>query len=440
MAGDGNDLLYGDYRNFYINSGGTSLAAAYNLNDIDFWTMNENAEIANSTTIPHATAFINGQDQEHWFYVTMGAGETLTVDVDYGSGAPFGYNFNSIVEITNGAGTRLAYNDDSIGSGGLGYVDDGQNGNFGSYGTFTYDSYVSFTATTAGTYYVRVADFGNDPIAAGDSAVVHFSLTGQEVDPNFVGGSDTMFGGAGDDVMHGMLGDDWMMGEGDNDLMFGNEGADMMSGGSGADTIYGGTGGDMIVGDDGWDRIYGGDGSDAIHGNAGADRIYGGNGSDLIDGGTGRDLIFGGDGNNIIIGGDDRDALRGGRESDTIQGGRDADDMSSGGGRDVFIYTDYTDSRAFDGGRDVIRDFNQNLDIIDLSAIDSNRFVSGDQELQFLARQPFDADAPDGIGEVRWRGFEEGVLVIVDQNGDGTADMQIYLEGVTWLDQADFIL
>jgi Ca2+-binding RTX toxin-like protein len=108
-------------------------------------------------------------------------------------------------------------------------------------------------------------------------------------------------------------------------LILGNSGGNLLSGLKGADRIEGGDGEDDIHGGAGKDRLFGDGGNDTIAGDAGADRLSGNGGDDVLDGGTGKDVLDG------------------------------------GGGADTFVV-------GPDSGRDRIADFEQGIDLIDLSA------------------------------------------------------------------------
>ena len=133
------------------------------------------------------------------------------------------------------------------------------------------------------------------------------------------------------------------------------------------------------------------------------DRIDGTDNDDFIqttDTGT-RLYTYGGNGDDTIIG------------SDTGQ-----DDLRGGNGEDDFIFEFVSDSFAGAGNRDIIRDFQVGEDDIDLSAIGGLNFS-------------------DDIGLNVSGG---NTVVAIDVNGDGSADMEIFVTGVTNLGENDFIL
>jgi len=106
------------------------------------------------------------------------------------------------------------------------------------------------------------------------------------------------------------------------------------------------------------------DGDDYLQGNAGDDTLYGGGGNDRMVGGVGNDILVGGLGGDYMVGNE---------------------------GADVFKYNDVSDSQhtVVNGVNqlDTIVDFTQGEDKIDLSAIDANPNVDGDQALH-LHRRP----------------------------------------------------
>ena len=155
-----------------------------------------------------------------------------------------------------------------------------------------------------------------------------------------------------------------------------------ISGGGGNDTITGGAGDQTINGNNGNDTIYGGGGVDTINGGNDNDTLYGQAGNDDLNGNNGLDSVYGGSGNDAIVGGNDADTLYGGSGSDTISGaggndiligGYGSDTLSGDGGADTFLYLSVLDTNDF------ITDFLLGTDQIDLSALDANSALGGDQ-------------------------------------------------------------
>jgi serralysin len=126
---------------------------------------------------------------------------------------------------------------------------------------------------------------------------------------------------------------------------------------------------DFIIGDAGSERIVTGKDNDFVSGKGGNDLIKLGRGADVGLGGDGNDDVRGGKGEDIIDGGAGRDFLRGGRDNDILTGGDDAD---------VFIF-------FRNGGSDVVTDFTQGEDLIQLASMGLDHFnqiegaISGDE-------------------------------------------------------------
>jgi serralysin len=88
------------------------------------------------------------------------------------------------------------------------------------------------------------------------------------------------------------------------------------------------------------------------------------------------------------------------------------------------------------GAGDLITDFAPGADKLDLSAIDANTKVSGDQAFAFLGVGTFTGHA----GELRIDHTDPSKTVITaDINGDKIADFQVTLTGHVDLTSGDFI-
>ncbi len=176
-----------------------------------------------------------------------------------------------------------------------------------------------------------------------------------------------------------------------------------------AGAILAGSGADTVLGSDGEDDISGGDNGDYLKGRLGDDVISGGQGSDVIRGGLGDDRLSGdGNGDGLYAGRGD-DTLDGGKGADRLNGGRGDDELTGGSGADVFVF-------KLDAGDDVITDFEDGNDRIDLSAF-GVAFGAVDAATTALGGDAvIDFDALGG----------EGSLVVTGAAGD--------------LDAADFLL
>lgn len=147
--------------------------------------------------------------------------------------------------------------------------------------------------------------------------------------------------------------------------------------------------------------IYGTASADFIYGMAGNDTIYGRGGADTIDAGAGNDRIIGGAG---------------------------ADQITSGTGADVIVYTSVSDS-PFNGdfnAIDFIKDWNP-MDSIDLTAIDANSLVAGNQAFTF-AGYFFGTPIKNlGTGQLAIGGFGGELYIFANTDADSAWEFGISL-------------
>jgi Ca2+-binding RTX toxin-like protein len=288
------------------------------------------------------------------------------------------------------------------------------------------------------------------------------------------------------DTINGFDGNDILIGLGTNDTLNGGAGNDSLNGAAGNDVLNGDAGNDTLVGGAGVDTLNGGDGNDNIRsdgdsgtyrGEAGNDVMFSGLGNETMDGGTGVDLIdhtaFNGDyvfnmttgltnfagesytnfenvnmgggndnvtGNasdNVINGGAGNDTLTGGNGNDILVGGAGKDTMSDGDGDDIYRYFSTSES-AVGAQRDVILDLTGGFDKLDLSFIDADLNIAGNQAFTFIGTNNFTGIA----GEVRFFTSGANLILQAEINGDGNiaADMEIQLNGLASISAADIIL
>ena len=147
-----------------------------------------------------------------------------------------------------------------------------------------------------------------------------------------------------------------------------------------------------------------------INGTAGDDSLNGGSGNDIISGFGGNDVLFGGGG---------------------------ADQLTGGAGNDVFKYTSESESGITAALWDVIKDFTVGEDIIDLSGIDANTTIAGDQAFSstiiLSSTAPF--TAPGQLRFDRVHGVIYG-----NTDSDSAPEFAIQLLGVTALHASDLVL
>jgi Ca2+-binding RTX toxin-like protein/subtilisin-like proprotein convertase family protein len=370
------------------------------------------------------------------------------------------------------AGQRFSL---SVAAGAL--TDMAGNGHAGILGTTAYDF------TTAATHTVFTGDNSANTI-------------------NGTEGQDRISGGGGNDTLNGRGGDDLIYGNDGNDTLDGGFGNDLIDGGSGVDTVsYAAFGSRVLVdlrlagsaqetGSAGLDTLAGieniisGSGNDTLTGDARANRIDGGAGDDVIDGGAGSDILIGGLGidtvsfgsatagvvvdigrassqdtrgagrdvlsgfenlsgsafNDVLTGTEAANVLNGGAGNDVLRGELGRDTLIGGLGADTFVFGSAGEA-GIGVGRDVILDFGAD-DRIDLSLIDANGGVRGNQAFSFIDEAGF-----SGLGQLR--AYTSGSTWIIEGNTTGSlaADFQIEIvNGVSLasvgmrLTASDFIL
>ncbi|TSD88207.1 calcium-binding protein [Mycobacterium sp. KBS0706] len=305
------------------------------------------------------------------------------------------------------------------------------------------------------------------------------------------GGSEVDFidGGGGDDYLDGGTGADTLIGNfGDDTYIVDNAGDTVTeySAMDGTDTIYSSvsytlpqyverlilTGGFNLsgTGGAGADTIIGNSGANTLTGNAGADFLSGGDGNDVLRGGAGMDVLDGGNGidavtyteNEVAVtvnlatgvgsggsaqgdsyssienvnGSTADDTIIGNAAANVLNGWAGKDTLTGGGGADTFAFSQ-TNHSAVGANADVITDFSHAQgDKIDLSAIDADTTVAGNQAFTFIGTGLYNGDA----GELRYTSNGAVTTIAGDVNGDGVSDFHIQLTGSIGLVAADFVL
>ena len=283
----------------------------------------------------------------------------------------------------------------------------------------------------------------------GSGSSTNNTINGNEFNNTLYGndGNDTLVGNAGNDTLFGGNGTDVLRGGEGNDVMDGGAGADSMSGGNGDDLYYidnvadvigeaagGGTNDRALVSVNNY--VLGREvetatliGTDnlALTGNIGANTLNGNSGNNVIRGGDGIDTILGNDGNDTLFGDAGADILRGGNGDDILNGGLGADQLQGGTGADIFRFTDIKDLGLSGATTDRVLDFSAvQGDRIDLTTIDANANVAGNQAFTFIGAAAFTGTA----GELRVQASGTNQLVYGDVNGDGVADFLIVVTPV----------
>jgi Ca2+-binding RTX toxin-like protein len=414
-----------------------------------------------------------------------GGAAGVTVDLAAGTGSGGDAAGDTLTGIENVTGSQFA--DVLVGNAGANRL----NGRFGADvlrggagadtldGGFDVDT-ASYYTGSAGVTVDLDAGTGSGGDAAGDTLSAIENLSGSQ-------GSDTLVGNAGANKLQGWNG---------NDVLRGGAGADVMEGGAGTDaaSYYTGTvgvtvdlaagtasGGDA-AGDTltGIENLSGSQGHDVLAGNAGANKLQGWNGDDVLRGGAGADTLEGGAGsdtaswytstagvavslaagtasggeavadalnsienlsgsnlgNDGLEGNAGANVLQGWGGNDALVGGGGKDTLTGGSGADRIYFMALTDS-VVGANADVITDFSHGqADRIDLTAIDANTAVAGNQAFGFIGTGLYTGVA----GQLRYA-ITNGITTIAgDVNGDKVSDFHITASGTVNLIALDFVL
>jgi Ca2+-binding RTX toxin-like protein len=306
-------------------------------------------------------------------------------------------------------------------------------------------------------------------------------------------GSDTLWGGNGNDFLvdwgdgnnelRGGKGDDlyFDVGVGDRVIEAAGEGYDrvetylddyvltanveqltIFGGGSArgnglANRISGHEGSARLEGLGGNDTIDGGGGDVTLDGGTGSDFLRAEEGDDSLIGGGGNDSMVGGAGSDTLLGGDGIDTLKGNDGDDRLVGGPGADLLIGGLGQDTFVFLALADSTSGTGtqlrndrilptdpGSASPADAFEDGDRIDVSAIDANSTVGGNQAFIWGGALPSGSGTPTK----GWLfAVDAGAFAVILGNVDNDADLEFRLEildedfqGEDWYLATDFIL
>jgi hypothetical protein len=155
-----------------------------------------------------------------------------------------------------------------------------------------------------------------------------------------------------------------------------------------------------------------------------------------ITGSRYNDTLIGNKLDNQLNGGAGNDTIKGMAGRDVLIGGQGADRLWGGVGADRFDFNAVSESPWKWGMRDVLEDFQPNVDTIDLRTIDANTLVSGNQAFYWIGSNAFSGAA----GELRMKAFSTGTYISADVNGNGSADFGFFVRGTSNIDWADFLM
>jgi len=146
---------------------------------------------------------------------------------------------------------------------------------------------------------------------------------------------------------------------------------------------------------------------DSANGLGGNDTMYGYDGNDTLTGGAGKDYLEGGDGNN------------------------------------TFVFNAVSETGNASSTCDLITDFWNGHDKINLTAIDASAILSGNNAFVFKGTSPFGTSSS---GEIYYKQFNNAgtandyTLVYIDNDSDAASEAIIKLTGLITLTASDFYL
>ena len=426
LAGDGDDYIDGGADSDSMSGGaGNDTFVIDVVGDVVSEAANEGTD-----TVRSAVTHILGVNFEHLVLTGSaainGTGTVGANDLTGNTGANILTGLDGDDRLYGGSG-----NDSLFGGSGNDLLDGGS-GNDSMDGGDGDDIY---TVDAAGDVVTEVAVGGTDLVQSSvaftlGTGLENLTLTGS----SGIAGTgnalaNILTGNSGANTISGLDGDDFLFGGSGNDTLLGGVGNDSLDGGVGNDSMVGGTGNDIYVVGATTDIVV-----EAI--NEGVDFVessvsltLAANVENLTltgslglsgTGNSGANILFGNSGANNLSGLDGDDSLIGGAGNDTLTGGL---------GADSFVFN----STA--SGVDVISDFNElngggeEGDVLRFEGLGLGTFA-------YLGLGNFSGGSDNSEARI------SGSQVLVDTNGDGTADITITLTGLAntnQLSSSDFL-
>jgi Ca2+-binding RTX toxin-like protein len=398
--------------------------------------------------------------------VTGSGATTVTAISDAGALNIKGIGLNEVFANTIGAGAQTI--GDSSGNGAhLGLVIASSAGGAQTITSTSTDTVVVVATSDAGKQMI-VTGSGADVVMAATTSAINVINTGDGNDTATIfatsSGSYAVNGGAGNDSLTGGAGNDSLTGGLGNDVLKGGDGNDALNGGAGNDVLNGGAGVDKMIGSNGSDLYYvdmatdivtetnalASGGIDTVNSflaaytltanvengrimTTGLANITGNAINNVLNGNLGDNVINSGAGNDVLNGGSGNDSLIGGIGEDKLTGGSGQDVLTGGAGNDIFDFNALSEMSIVSGSMDLITDFVQGQDKIDLSTLDANTATAINNAFTgFIAS----GASFTAAGQLL---FSAGILY-GNTNADSTAEFAIELTGITALSISDFIL
>ncbi|CTQ33021.1 M10 family metallopeptidase C-terminal domain-containing protein [Jannaschia rubra] len=216
-GGGGDDILLGDFAyqgeplprpglgtgtaTLGEDAANNSIATAFDISDN--FSLDENPDIFDSTTVLHTTVNATGNGEGAYYSIELAAGTSITIDID-GIADPDVHD--SYLRLLDSEGNVVAENDDGGGDPGS---------------ATNRDSSIAFVVEETGTYYIVEGSWTPDAPGSGwTDAVPEGSTYEMHVSVDFPpepaepgeAGSDVLRGGRGNDLLDGGLGADKLIG------------------------------------------------------------------------------------------------------------------------------------------------------------------------------------------------------------------------------------
>lgn len=341
------------------------------------------------------------------------------------------------------------------------------------------DAVVTLTAASgSGSKSVSIANF--EKISFWDVTMYLGSagndkLTGTTSVESIYGfdGNDTIDGGSGTDKMFGGRGNDTYAVDSQSEIVTekSGEGTDTVQSAvsySLADTDGGGVNGDnienleltgsakingtgnaldnVLIGNSGVNILTGGLGNDTYVVNLTADTVkeIASGGKDLVKSSASftlsanvEDLTLTGTAAIDGTGNSADNLIVGNKAANVITGGQGRDVMKGGAAADTFDFNSVKETLAT-AAHDLINDFKHLADHIDLSTIDADTTVAGNQSFSFL--DVLGSEFSGSAGELRFVADGQNIIIEGNVDNDLAAEFQIELTGKIGLTMDDFIL
>ncbi|MGX1087192.1 beta strand repeat-containing protein [Pseudomonas sp. AP3_22 TE3818] len=455
-GGAGNDTLDGGAGNDVLN-GGTGADGMTGGDGSDIYYVDNASDVVVET---NATASTGGSDM---VYSSLGA-YTLSDNVEHGRLLATG-----VAALTgNGLNNTL-------------YAEVGNNVLNGGTGV---DTVSYFYAGSAVSVSLAVATAQATGGSGSDTLIAIENLAGSNYNDTLTGnaaanqlnggaGNDTLDGGAGNDVFDGGTGLDRMTGGDGSDLYYVDNAGDVVietnttASIGGSDTVFSSlgaytlgvnvengrvlaTGIATLTGNDLNNTLFAGAGNNVLNGSTGVDtasyayagsavsaslaattaQATGGSGSDTL---IAIENLIGSNYNDTLTGNTAANLLNGGGGNDILIGGMGKDVLTGGVGNDIFDFNALAETGLTSSTWDIITDFTQGADKIDLSTLDANTATNTNEAFSSIIGS---TAAFSAAGQLKVAG---GVLY-GNTDADSAAEFAIQIVGLNTATTADFIL